>query len=695
MTKQQKLKRERYIVPLDDKVDIDQMRMIHNALKQYITYVQGPPGTGKMQSILNVIVSSFFNEQTALIAASNNHPLDSIFHKLTTLAYQTDRKTYPIPFPILRLGNRDVLLESLKRIKTLHETYKDFDVRPFSLDRIKKEKLSRTKDLNEKIATYEQRTELKERLKVLDATLERLKGTMRSMILEAEKDKLESALKVLPAYSGEDILEEVGVRDADFMTWLNYMSIERIKRLEKPRYAELFEIIETEDENERVRAFRHYLKDPKTFRHLQEVFPFIASTLHSTVRLGPAATQFDLTVIDEAGQATIAHALPAILRAERLLLVGDPNQLEPVVSLEPYISETLKRHYSVRKPYDYKENSLLKLMMQVDEISKYILLRHHYRSHKDIIAFSNRKHYDNALIIETQKAHDDALSFVDVKNDENPYQRHSCPKEADVIKQILRTHEGRSIGIITPFRQQKKTIESRLQDVEGADVNVGTIHSFQGDEKDVVMLSLSISPDTRSYTFEWLKNNRELINVAATRAKDYLILIGDYDALQEKSREPCDLREFVDYVKRRKESEVTAGADEHIKRRIHGVKPSRTPFEEAFLKTLEHLFTVQRQYTVKQGVTPSNIFKKMSGDDLSYFHASQFDFVVFDAHTHNPILIVELDGVEHRTSEQVKRRDEKKEKLCKKRGIILHRVPNEHARRYHLIRDDLIRVLQA
>lgn len=587
-----------------------------------------------------------------------------------------------------------MLIESMKRIRRLFEAYKDFNVYSLPLQRLKKDKLARTKNLNEKLETYEKKKELHARLKVLDATLEKLEGKMRYTILSAEREKLKREIEALPTITNADILQEVGMRDADFMTWLNYMSIERIQRLKKPRFKPLFEIVDTKDENERVRKFRAYLRDWESFKHLQEVFPFIASTLHSAVRLGPPAPQFELTIIDEAGQATIAHALPAMLRGQQLLLVGDPNQLEPVVSMEETTNRALKRRYQVQDVYDYKENSILKLMMQVDQISKHILLRFHYRSHKDIIHFSNHKYYGRNLIVKTEKPHSTALGFIDVKNDANPHQRHSCPKEAAAINQLIQHYKGRRIGVITPFRQQKSLIESRLKDVADTEVEVGTIHSFQGDEKDVVILSLSISPDTRAYTFEWLKNNRELINVASTRAKDYLLVVGDEEALRKQSQGRNDLKDLVDYVKRKGQTPLKTSASSSFKRRARGTKPLNTSFEDDFLKTLEHLFTVERQFMVKRAVRPTSIFESSEEeDDLAYLFTSEFDFVVFDAHTKAPLLIVELDGIEHRSDAQVKRRDAKKEKLCSNRGILLHRVPNEHARRYHLIREDLIRLL--
>ena len=73
------------IVLLDQRMNVDQLRVIHNALKQPVTYVQGPPGTGKTQSIINLLISTFFNEQTVLVSSNNNKPIDDIYYKLKQL----------------------------------------------------------------------------------------------------------------------------------------------------------------------------------------------------------------------------------------------------------------------------------------------------------------------------------------------------------------------------------------------------------------------------------------------------------------------------------------------------------------------------------------------------------------------------------------------------------------------------------
>ena len=58
-------------------------------------------------------------------------------------------------------------------------------------------------------------------------------------------------------------------------------------------------------------------------------------------------------------------------------------------------------------------------------------------------------------------------------------------------------------------------------------ISCGTVHAFQGDEKDIVLFSTAITEQTQAGTYAWLKNNKELINVATSRAKDQLVVLSD------------------------------------------------------------------------------------------------------------------------------------------------------------------------
>lgn len=74
------------------------------------------------------------------------------------------------------------------------------------------------------------------------------------------------------------------------------------------------------------------------------------------------------------------------------------------------------------------------------------------------------------------------------------------------------------------------------------------MHAFQGDQKNVIMFSSAITNSTSKGTYAWLKNNRELINVAVSRAKDKFIMLGNKKAINELSTDSDDMKELAQYV---------------------------------------------------------------------------------------------------------------------------------------------------
>ena len=112
---------------------MDQLLAIHNAMKYPVAYIQGPPGTGKTNTIINTIVTAFFNERTVLFASYNNHPINGVYEKLSAIKYHGRN----IPFPILRLGNNEKVKEALITMKRLYEEVKNIKVFERTLDRNK------------------------------------------------------------------------------------------------------------------------------------------------------------------------------------------------------------------------------------------------------------------------------------------------------------------------------------------------------------------------------------------------------------------------------------------------------------------------------------------------------------------------------------------------------------------------------
>ena len=78
-------RRKTPILTLGSQVNINQFRAIYNAMNQNVVYVQGPPGTGKSATIVNVLLSCFLNNQTALVVSNNNEAIDNRDRKLNSL----------------------------------------------------------------------------------------------------------------------------------------------------------------------------------------------------------------------------------------------------------------------------------------------------------------------------------------------------------------------------------------------------------------------------------------------------------------------------------------------------------------------------------------------------------------------------------------------------------------------------------
>ena len=249
--------------------------------------------------------------------------------------------------------------------------------------------------------------------------------------------------------------------------------------------------------------------------------------------------------------------------------------------------------------------------------------------------------------------------------------------------------------MITPFVNQRKLIEEELARAGADNVVCGTVHAFQGDEKDVILFSTAVTQQTQAGTYEWLKNNRELINVATSRAKDQLILLSsrkNLERLHQKGGED-DLYELAQYVWSKGSTSVTP---KQAASRALGVKPFSTATEEAFLENLTHalenIWLTQSRYVVHKEVAISHVFQgNESYNDL--FYRGRFDFVVYERQGKRepPMLAIELDGKEHLEDEAVRIRDKKKDEICREHDLQLIRVENSYARRYNHIKEILIR----
>lgn len=685
------------ITLINKNINLDQLLAINNSMKYPVAYIQGPPGTGKTNTIINTIVTAFFNGKTVLFTSYNNHPINGVYDKLSNVNYKGET----IPFPVLRLGNSEKVKEALRYIRRMYEYTKSIKVYGATLDRNKDDRSERAKRLSAILKKYEDLLDLKERQETINKLIDYEAKTQNAiqtlpfqLDLEGRQLKIiENKIDESGEISEEDALSLLDKDLDELKKYLYYTSARYIQKIDEPKNSELKKIILDENVEEQYISFVRYLSQKDNINKLQKIFPIILTTCISAHKLGTPEPMFDMVIMDEASQGNIAVSLVPIIRGEKLMLVGDPQQLNPVILLDELTNQKLREKYSVSDEYDYRKNSIYKTYLACDAVSDEILLHYHYRCNKMIIDFNNKKYYNSKLKIKTDSKEKRPLIYVDVQNSVSDI-KNAAPAEVREIIKFAEANKDKSIGVITPFVNQKKLIDEAVEHSRLSNVTCGTVHAFQGDEKDIVLFSTAITDKTHVGTYEWLKNNKELINVATSRAKEQLIVLSNSEnlnRLHQKDRED-DLYELINYTRYNGQSVVTP---KKTSSRALGVKPFSTDTEEAFLQNLNHalenIWLSQNRFTVHKEVAISQVFN----DNINYsdlFYSGRFDFVVYESRGKQeiPVLAIELDGKEHFENDIVKQRDKKKNQICEAHNLQLIRVENSYARRYNHIKNILI-----
>ncbi len=691
--------KETAIVLFDkNKINIDQMRVVYNAMVNKITYVQGPPGTGKTETIFNVILSSYYNDHKILICSNNNRPIDDIYKKINDsfsfrFVGKERIKTY---LPIIRLGSNNENKEAIKRLREIVDYANKNINTPMQTWLTKKNKENSASNFNklkELLIKYERQQELKSSIQ----TLKRNKTLGEIPVLDNKIDeqikKYQEEIESIGKISNEEIISSAisSKDDRDFQNFIHYSTLERFLKLVKSKtdnVKELLEILDIENEDDALTKFNKFIRDDNKFRFFTNIFPIIVCTNQSSWRLGNNKMHFDICIMDEAGQCNIATSLIPISKAERLLLIGDKNQLQPITVLEESINKKFKEKYSIKDEYDYIYNSILSTLTKKDTISKQILLRYHYRCAKKIASFSNQRYYNGQLELLNPDLGE--LKYINVKNVIKSDVRNSYVDEARMVVKIIKENKYKDVAIVTPFNNQAYLINELLRKENILDVEAATIHSLQGSEKSTIIMSAAISLKTANVTMKWVNENQELINVAVTRAKERLIFIGDKEAIDLKSKGEGekDLKVLSDYIYEKGEVEVPP-SEVSVMSNLSNASSN----EREFYKTIQPYFgrrTNRKRFKIERNIPLVDAIKQARSDDLKLFGKKEFDVIVQVAEglfggRYKTIVVFEVDGGEHIGNKRTAALDRIKEQICSKYGIKLIRIANSQIKDYEMI----------
>lgn len=322
------------------------------------------------------------------------------------------------------------------------------------------------------------------------------------------------------------------------------------------------------------------------FRKYYQLFPQIAKTLSCWAVTSLSARRipfepgfFDLVVVDEASQCDIASALPLLYRAKRAVIIGDPQQLRHISAVPiRQDRQLLAKHDLVEQHsnWAYSVNSLFDLSRSLCRGEDIVSLRDHHRSHAEIIGFSNENFYEGRLRVATRydrlhrpQGSDPAVRWVNTKGKVirpaaggaiNDLEARAV---VDEIRELVMSRGYRgTVGVVSPFRAQANRIRDLVnQDDEltsllsVTDFLVDTVHRFQGDERDLILFSPVISEGVSDGALGFLRSNRNLFNVAITRARAALVVVGDKSAALHSGVDY--LSKFASYVDEAKHLEVS------------------------------------------------------------------------------------------------------------------------------------------
>lgn len=259
---------------------------------------------------------------------------------------------------------------------------------------------------------------------------------------------------------------------------------------------------------------------------------------------------FDLVVFDEASQMTTWDSVGAIARGKNVIVVGDPKQMPPTSFFSGAVASD-----------DPDEEDLESILDQALAARlPHLRLKGHYRSrHETLIAFSNSKYYENSLVTyPSSTTKESAVSFHRIDGVYSKGKGRNNPIEATaVVDEIVtrltdptRCHQ--SIGVVTLNTEQQRTVEDLLDDARRNHPEIETyfhstdtydgvfvknLESVQGDERDIIILSLGYGPTelgarTMSMNFGPLNKagGERRLNVAITRATTEVLLFASFDS---------------------------------------------------------------------------------------------------------------------------------------------------------------------
>lgn len=549
-----------------------QVKALHNAAGCQLSLVSGPPGTGKSFTIAAMAIDRMLHGESVLVVSKTPQAIDVVSGKL--------KSDYGLNAGYVHAGERGFLHSLKAHLDTLLKEGLEQPRESASSLREELKQIRRELNRAERRFTRALRTARRLGPGRLPAWLLGIIGALYRPLLDTDKLwGFQSAIGTLRKRFEE--------RSASY---LNAYRLERLSALLDRERGNLSQF----NQALRARTSRRQAErlSKTNFGVILQAYPIWLVGLDEVSQVFPFRRQmFDLVIFDESTQCDIASALPALYRAKRAVVVGDGKQLRHVSFLSAKRQETLwhncKLEGEMPSCYSYRDQSLLDLVSDsIGSQRAVTLLDEHYRSRPELIAFSNRHFYGDRLKVMQARPGASSTAALELRRvDGRRAANGRNAVERDAVLLELRQHIDHyraspvkpSVGVLSPYREQAEYLDGAIrkaftpQELSDFSVRVATPYGFQGEERDLMVLSLSIDRDTiRAAAY---LNRPDMFNVAVTRAKERQLLIhsigvGDlppdnllarYLSFGHGGDEPGDRRDILCHFAR-EVSEVLAAA---------------------------------------------------------------------------------------------------------------------------------------
>lgn len=734
--------------------NLSQKKAVEAALGKNISIIEGPPGTGKTQTILNIIANVVARGETVAIVAGNNSATSNVQEKLLKHGYD---------FITALLGNVENKDTFFKHNQTNIPPIMNWAVETQQIKKISEELISISNDLDILLEDANKISKLKEELSKLEVEESHFKKFFKDIHIPVSKFSFhkkwssDSILEFITYYE-ERVLDNrknnLKVKAFLFIKYgiykfkyVNENEKEIINSLKRDYYTRAMEERETQIaslkkklENKSCRKlmeqytdisdrlfkaalYRKYSNGPRNsytatnykynFEKFIQDYPVILSTTHSIMNSISENYLFDYLIIDEASQVDVVTASLALACCKNVVIVGDVKQLPQIVESHiEKISNDIFYGNNIEESYNYSKYSIIRSLINLykDDLPK-TLLSEHYRCHPKIIGFCNEKFYSNQLIIMTEEKPNDTPFKIYKTAPGNHARKDTMDggkgwynlRQIEVIRdEIIDKNKDKyqdcsGVGIICPYRKQ---VSESKDCIKGTNIEVATIHKFQGREKDTIILSTVVN-DINPFV-----DDANLINVAVSRSVKELIVVTSNKLFKRHGTNIGDLIRYIEYnsleesvIESQKVSVFDLLYSEYshklLKIRASSKGISEYKSENLMYSVIENVLAIPEFSSFKCVIhIPLNSIVKdysMLNEEERKFAQNPWthvDFLIFNKLDKEAVLVIEVDGhAYHHNNEKQLRRDALKDKILGEINLPILRVAtNESGEREKLIK---------